>query len=1008
VRFPRRFARLSILLLLLFNEKAAGQFRFDTWTTDNGLPQASINSILQTRDGFLWFSTFGGLVRYDGLRFQVFNTGNTQGMKTSRFLDLFEDRDGALWIANELQGVTRYKDGVFTTYSNEHGLAVGLIHFREDASGNLLVNLHTGRTNADFRWTGASFVPYAPPAGEPPGIIVYRTPNAVWYWEAGHLRKLESGRLTVDFPLELPLKRVFEDSAKRLWIAVDGTTTLYELTDNRIRTYSTRDGLLDARFFDAFEDRQRRIWFGSVAGLTVFSDGKFTSYQAADGLAPGAANAIYQDREGTVWIGSTGGLTRVTERVVSSFATRDGLAAENVYPIYQDRAGRIWIGSWLGLTVYDHGKFEDAGKRFGLTEARITALHEDREGNFWIGTLSDGLYRIREGQVTRYPPQQPPGFQVRAISEDHEGNIWFGAEASLIKFKDESFTKYTDGLLDGPSYTVNEDRQGRLWIGTTTGLVIYQHGTFTPIKEKDGFAGGMVRAFFEDANGVCWIGMYDSGLYRFKDGQFTHYTTNEGLFDNGAFQILEDNQGSFWISCNLGIYRVKKSELNDYADGRIRKITCIPYNKRDGMLNSECNGGGQPAGIKASDGRLWFPTQGGVAVINPAAVPLNSQPPPVVIESASVDTKPVNVNARIQLEPGQTYLEIHYSGLSFINPELVKFKYRLEGSDENWIDADTRRVAYYTHLPPGNYHFRVLAANRDGVWNTQGAALEITVLPQFWQTWWFLLLATTSTAGMIYLIYQQRIRILKRTQQAQEAFSRQLIESQEAERKRIAAGLHDNLGQHLIVIKNWASLALNFADKSAPVREQLDEISTTAVQALGEVREIIYDLRPYQIETIGLSRTIRSMVEQVAASSGIDFQVECDELENIFLPDDEVTFYRTIQECVSNVVKHSRAERAAVRIKRGAAGIEAEISDNGRGFVTETQPQSDKAGGFGLKGLSERVRMLGGNFSIRSAPGKGTKISVIIETEGQNGRLGRRGADAWVLPSGQKGIRRDE
>ncbi|HYW71888.1 MAG TPA: two-component regulator propeller domain-containing protein [Pyrinomonadaceae bacterium] len=977
-----KVATLSLLLLLLFANKAASQFRFDTWTTDNGLPQASVNSILQTRDGFLWFSTFGGLVRYDGLRFQVFNTGNTKALTTSRFLRLYEDREGALWVANELQGVTRYKDGEFTTYSTEHGVAAGIIKFREDSTGNLLANINTGPTNSDFRWTGERFVPYAPPDGEPTRNILYRTADAVWYAEDGRLRKFENGGLTVDVPFQLPIKRVFEDSAKRLWIAVDGTTTLYELADNRVTTYTTRDGLPDARFAVAFEDRQKRIWFGSIAGLTVLSDGKFTSYQPADGLAPGAVTAFFQDREGTVWAGSADGLTRVTERVVSSFATRDGLVGENVYPIYQDRSGRIWIGSWLGLTVYENGKFEDAGKRFGLSEARITALHEDHEGNFWIGTLSDGLYRIRNDQVTNYPREEPHGFQVRDIYEDHEGNVWFASEAALIKFKDESFTKYTDALLAGPTYTVNEDRQGRFWLGTSTGLLIYQQGKFTPVKDKDGFGGGMVRAFVEDADGVCWIGMYDRGLYRFKDGKFTHYTANEGLFDNGAFQILEDNQGSFWISCNLGVYRVKKSELNDYADGRISKITSIPYNKRDGMLNAECNGGAQPAGIKASDGRLWFPTQGGVAVINPAAVPLNSQPPPVVIESASVDTKPVNVKDRLQLGPGQTYLEIHYSGLSFINPELVKFKYRLEGSDEKWIDADTRRVAYYTHLPPGNYRFRVLAANRDGIWNEQGAALEITVLPQFWQTWWFLLLATAMTAAIIYFIYHQRIRILKRTQQAQEAFSRQLIESQEAERKRIAAGLHDNLGQHLIIIKNWASLALNFAGQTAPVREQLDEISTTAVQALNEVREIIYDLRPYQIETIGLSRTIRSMVEQVAASSGIDFQVECDDLENIFSPEDEVTFYRMIQESVSNIVKHAQAARAVVRIKRRAGGIEAEISDNGRGFVVEPALQPAGAGGFGLKGLSERVRMLGGNFSIRSAPGKGTTVSVIIERAG--------------------------
>jgi len=240
------------------------------------------------------------------------------------------------------------------------------------------------------------------------------------------------------------------------------------------------------------------------------------------------------------------------------------------------------------------------------------------------------------------------------------------------------------------------------------------------------------------------------------------------------------------------------------------------------------------------------------------------------------------------------------------------------------------------------------------------------------------LLATAATAAIIYLIDQHRVRILKRTQQAQEAFSRQLIESQEAERKRIAAELHDNLGQHLIVIKNWASLALNFTDKTAPVREQLDEISTTAVQALNEVREIIYDLRPHQIETIGLSRTIRSMAEQVAASSGIDFTIECDEVDNLLSPEDEVTFYRMIQEGVSNIVKHSQAERGSVKIRRGAEGIEAKISDNGRGFVPDGQLQPDKRAGFGLTGLYERVRMLGGTHEVKSILGAGTTVVIRI------------------------------
>jgi hypothetical protein len=224
-------------------------------------------------------------------------------------------------------------------------------------------------------------------------------------------------------------------------------------------------------------------------------------------------------------------------------------------------------------------------------------------------------------------------------------------------------------------------------------VTVYQNGVFTALNEKDGIERSIVRSFYEDKQGVLWIGMYDSGLYRYESGKFTHYTIKEGLFDNGVFRVIEDDAGNFWISCNLGIYRVKKDELNDFAAGRTSTVSSIPYNRRDGMLNSECNGGGQPAGIKSRDGRIWFPTQKGIAVIKPSAVPFNGQPPPVVIESLIIDTKPVPVKSSINIEPGQTNLELHYSGLSFINPELVKFKYKLDGLDHEWIDAGTRRTA---------------------------------------------------------------------------------------------------------------------------------------------------------------------------------------------------------------------------------------------------------------------------------------------------------------------------
>lgn len=959
------------------------QFRFDSWTTDNGLPQTSINSILQTRDGFLWLTTFGGLVRYDGLRFQVFNTGNTKGLTTSRFLQLFEDGEGTLWITTESQGVTRYRDGNFSTYTAAHGVPNGLLRFDQDKFGNLLLNCSPGDENFELRWTGENFVPYLSPDGSPVRNILRRTPTGIWFLAENRLRKFADGRVSIDFAPGFKIRRVFEDKAGRLWI-VSTEGVLYSYTDGQLTDYSKRKDYPPVRFNGISEDNRGRIWIGAQGGLALYEKDKFALYTVADGLVGSDVDYAYHDREGTVWAASKAGLSRLTQRAVKAYSVEDGLAADNVYPIYQDRKGKIWIGSWTGLTVYENGRFESVGERYNLAKARVMSFLEDSRGNFWIGSWDEGLRLVKNGTIISYSPVELSANQVRTIAEDRADNIWFGTGGGLVKFKDERFTKYTnqDGLSGKVVYAVYEDRSGQLWVGTDSGLSVYKNGVFTLFTQANsGIAVapfGIVRSIYEDSSGVLWVGMYDSGLYRYKDGRFTHYTTNEGLFDNGAFQIIEDDAANFWISCNLGIYRVRKSELNDFADERIEKITSIPYNKRDGMLNSECNGGASPAGIRAGDGSIWFPTQKGVAVIDPDSVPFNIQPPPVVIESLLVDTRPFDLRQPIKIEPEQTNLEINYAGLSYINPELVKFKYKLEGLDDGWIDASTRRTAFYSHLPAGKYTFKVTAANRDGVWNEAGTTMEITVLPPFYRTWWFTVLTILMVTGFVFAVYRWRVGALERARASQEAFSQKLLESQEAERKRIAGGLHDNLGQHLIIIKNWAALALSSTAAGDPIREQLNEISSTSLQALNEVRETIYDLRPYQLEAIGLTNTIKFMVEHVAASSGINFATDCDDIDNVFSPEDEVTFYRTIQECVSNIVKHSRAENAAVTIKRDGENIRVEISDDGKGFVPETRSTPNKHGGFGLTGLSERVKMLGGTHEIQTASGQGTTVSIYI------------------------------
>jgi hypothetical protein len=426
-------------------------------------------------------------------------------------------------------------------------------------------------------------------------------------------------------------------------------------------------------------------------------------------------------------------------------------------------------------------------------------------------------------------------------------------------------------------------------------LTHYKDGKFTAWTEKDGLPGSTIRTLKLDTDGTLWIGTYDSGLSRFKDGKFTNYTTKEGLFDNGVFQILEDDYGWFWMSCNRGIYRVRKQELLDFAEGKIKSIVSLSYNKSDGMASSECNGGRWPAGVKTRDGKLWFPTMGGVAMIDPANVKANTPPPPVVIEEMRINNQPAafdawdaavhNPKTAIKILPGQDNFEIAYTALSFINSENMRFKYKLEGADTDWVEAGTRRTAYFSHLAPGNYTFRVIAANADGVWNLTGASVRITIVPPFWRRWWFITLAALGVVSVVAVVWRYRVAQLQRVQLAQQNFARQLIESQEHERKRIAAELHDSLGQNLLIVKNRAQLGQLAARETPEFKEQFEWIVSSAAQSIEEVRAIAQNLRPYHLDRLGLTKALEVMIEKVAATTllrVIFFNIQGGPLKNLF------------------------------------------------------------------------------------------------------------------------------
>jgi len=536
-------------------------------------------------------------------------------------------------------------------------------------------------------------------------------------------------------------------------------------------------------------------------------------------------------------------------------------------------------------------------------------------------------------------------------------------------------------LPSGGIYNLHEDRSGTLWIGTSGGLAKYENGRFTVFTEADGLSGNYVRSIYEDADGTLWFGTFDNGITRLKNERFSAIRVSDGLHDNGAFQILEDDFGRFWISSNRGIYRVSRQELNDFADGKTNSVTSVAYGVRDGMLDAECNGGVSPAGFKSKrDGQLWFPTQKGVVVIDPKALPINNQPPNVVIENCLIDRTGAACDD-IKITPENDALEINYTGLSFTKPEQIKFKYKLDGLDEDWTDAGTRRTAYFAHLPPGDYTFRVAASNVDGVWNESGATLKISVKPPFYRTFWFLAVCAIGLISLVAVVFNSRIKNLEKAHAAQEEFSRRLLESQESERQRIAAELHDSLGQELLIIKNWALLGLQNGKDS---RQQFDEISETASLAIDEVREIAYNLRPFHLDDLGLTKAIESMLNRVSEASEIKFRAEIDSIDGFFPKDAEINFYRIVQECVTNIVKHSNATEAGVRIKRIGAELRFSVWDNGKGFDTDKLSSvRAKQSGFGLAGINERARILGGKLTVNSSSENGTTVNLIINARNQ-------------------------
>jgi signal transduction histidine kinase/ligand-binding sensor domain-containing protein len=1002
--------KLLVCFCLCFGAiTAKAQYRIDQWTADNGLPQNSVYGIVQTGDGYLWLATVDGLARFDGVRFSVFNKSNSPGIVNNRFTALFEDAKGDLWAGTEESVVVRYHKGRFENFPADEGARISWIDGTPDGNGLIFLSGSKVSHFAD----GLSS-PLAPHAYSFDAPSVTQRKNVRLYCESDSCYA-NGQRLRFSPAEDLPeykLRSAARGADGNFWFVTDRRELVRVENGKVVRVFNAASGLSkypmefitgakislvswdgkDSLWLTDLETMRSDLLLRARAGAQIQTGDIYPPFLEGESVF----QSSYQDAEGNLWFGTLrAGLYRTRKQIVTAFSTAEGLADNNVYPIFESDDGSLLVGTTSGVFNLSNERFTPVDSPSEI----ISAFGKDPAER--IVFSSNGNLFVRDGDrsLPYLRGKVPAQRTIHAIHTDLENALWLGAEDGLMRYEDDVLTKFAteNGLAGNDVKVIIEAHGGGIWIGTYGGLSLYKDGTFKSWTENDGLPSRTIRALHQDSDGALWIGSYDGGMARFKDGTFTAYNTRIGLYNDGAFQILEDERRNFWVSSNHGIYRVSKDELNEYADGRRTSITSTAYGRSDGMLNAEANGGSSPGGVRTRDGRLWFPTQDGVAMIDPQEIKINTRPPPVVIENVKIDNNDVGFGSsdmglrnrddsqitsptsEIQVDPSQQNFEISYTALSFINSEHLRFKYKLEGLDDDWIDAGTRRLAHFTHVPPGDYIFRVIAANSDNVWNEHGATLRIVVLPPFYRTWWFLITVFIGLAATAFLLFQRRVSQINLKHAAELAFSRRLIDSQEQERKRFAAEMHDGLGQSLVIIKNRARLSLKQSDQKEAMLDHLESISETASHAIHEAKEIAFNLRPHLLDRLGLTKTIESMLDKVFNAGEIEFEPEIDQIDNVLEKNSEILLYRIVQECASNIVKHSGAQKAVLKIELVDHKLTVNMSDNGCGFDLSAAEKDLSKRSFGLVGIAERTRLLGGKISIESRPRKGTKISIIID-----------------------------
>ena len=1032
-------AVLCIILLPCFARATPpDEFPFRRLSVEDGLSQSAVNAITQDARGLLWFGTQDGLNQYDGNAFTVYrnNPGDSSSLSDNHVTALLVDRSGQLWIGTYAGGICRLDPGASTFLRFPHErlnpnspAGNSIMALAEDSSGNIWAGTWLrglSRYNPrDKSWShyihrqDSTKLPddrVMSVAVDQHGRLWAGTWGGVAFYNASEDRLVavpESPAMDID-------RRVFcvyPDRTGRVWFGtLEGGLGRVDVANLTISRYAgdKAGSMLESKMIRAMiTDDDGTLWVGTQdAGINRLDPAKGMISLKRNGPPSAASNdhilSFFRDREGGIWAGVDGrGVNHYDplrikfQHIRQEPGSPTGLANPVVRALCEDRQGRLWIGTMGdGLDCFDPRRnrwthYPFVPRHPGIVSSGdIMALVEDTKGYLWVGTSGAGIDRLDPSRKRaihlRIPRVQGetigPDF-IMTMLESRDGTLWIGttgggvAELNPTTLKARRYLAASRGAVDAPAsnyvYALMEDRRGRIWIGTWgAGISVLDRATeqFAHLEHIDSLPSSLahntIQAFHEDARGTVWIGTAGGGLDAFNpsSGTFEHFIEADGLPNNVVYGILEDAEGNLWLSTNKGICRF------DPQSRTMRNFTTS-----DGLQSLEFN---QGAYLKGRDGRLYFGGINGFNIIDPAGVPIDTVPPPVLITQCTIfnDPVPITQSGTLDLPHDQNYISFEFVALDFTAPERNQYRYMLEGFDRSWTESGRRRFASYTNLPSGEYVFRVRGSNGDGTWSRQDASLTIRIASPYWERAWFRGGILALAVAALSLAYRANIRRLQKEQRLQSEFSRKLNESQETVRKRIAGELHDGLGQELLAIKS----SIDHLAGEAPSPGNLKDVSDAVQQAIEDVREISADLHPHMLERLGLTRTVKATIRRVSEATGLDISATVDSLDNLFTPFEEINIYRILQEAFNNIVRHSHASQCRVRVTVANGNMVMEVTDDGCGFEAENARTSSD-GGLGLVNMAERVRILDGDMDIESAPGKGTSLRFRIPLKGGSG-----------------------